>query len=160
MPFGLLKHPPFARHQREMVAELSAFARRPIGQRPATFRFVHFSIPHLPYVFGEEGFDPPFNPLETSRDDGYAAQVLYVDRLVGELMDDLKRAGAYDGTTIVVLADHGYRFGGRKRDPLQIPFIVKRAGQQSREEVRAERQGEVLLREILQDSCVAPGARP
>jgi hypothetical protein len=153
MPFGLLKHPPFARHQREMVEELTAFARRPIEQRPPTFRLVHFSIPHLPFVFDGDGYDPPFDPLVTTPDDEYVQQVQYVDRLVGELVEELRRAGAYDRTTIVVLADHGYRFGGRERDPLQIPFIVKLAGQTRRAEVREERQGEMLLKEVVEGAC-------
>jgi hypothetical protein len=155
-PFGLLKHPAFARHQREMVEELTAFARRPIRQTPPTFRFVHFSIPHLPFVFDAEGFDPPFDPLMTVPDDAYARQVEYVDRLFGELMDGLRSEGTFDKTTVVVLADHGYRFGGRERDPLQIPFIVKQTGQQQRAEVRADRQGATLFRDILADACGSP----
>ena len=155
-PFGLLKHPAFARHQREMVEEMSAFARRPIQRAPPTFRFVHFSIPHLPFVFDADGYDPPFDPLMTTPDDAYSQQVEYVDRLLGELMEALRREDAYDGTTVVVLADHGYRFGGRERDPLQIPFIVKHAGQRQRAEVRAEHQGATLLREILANACGSP----
>jgi len=84
--------------------------------------------------------------------------VQYVDRLIGELVGELRRAGVYDETTVVVFADHGYRFGGRERDAMQIPFIVKRAGQQQRAEVRAERQGETLLRSILEDACPAPAS--
>lgn len=152
-PFGLLKQPPFARHQRRMVEELTAFARRPIGRRPPTFRLVHFSVPHLPFVFGADGYDPPPDPLLTAPDDAYVQQVRYVDRLVAELMEELRRVGTYDETTIVVLADHGYRFGGRERDPLQIPFIVKLSGQQERAEVRAERRGETLLKEIVTGAC-------
>jgi phosphoglycerol transferase MdoB-like AlkP superfamily enzyme len=139
-----------------MVEEMTAFARRPIRRAPPTFRFVHFSIPHLPFVFDADGYDPPFDPLLTVPDDEYAQQVKYVDRLLGALMEELRRDGAYDGTTVVVLADHGYRFGGRERDPLQIPFIVKEAGQQSRAEVRAEREGATLLRETLAGACGSP----
>jgi hypothetical protein len=155
LPFGVLKNPPFARHQREMVEELTAFARRPIERRPPTFRFVHFSIPHLPFVFDAEGYDPPFDPLMTSPDEEYRQQIQYVDRLVGELMDELRRRGAYDETTIVVLADHGYRFGGSERDAAQIPFLVKSAGQTRRAEVRDDRQGERLLKAVVEGACRA-----
>jgi hypothetical protein len=158
VPFGLLKNPAFARHQREMVEDLDAFARRPVERQPATFRFVHFSIPHLPFVFDAGGYDPPFDPLRTTSDEAYARQVLYVDRLLGNLLDEWRRAGVYDAATIVVLADHGYRFGGRERDPSQIPFIVKRAGQQQRTEVRDERRGETLLRDVLAAACESPGS--
>jgi hypothetical protein len=152
-PFGLLKLAPFARHQRNMVEDLTAFARRPIERHPPTFRLMHFSVPHLPFVFDADGYDPPPDPLLTAPDDEYVQQVQYVDRMVAGLMEELRRAGVYDETTIVVLADHGYRFGGRERDPLQIPFIVKQAGQQQRAEVRAERQGETLLKDILTSAC-------
>lgn len=161
-PFGLLKHPAFARHQRGMVEDLTAFARRPIRKQPPVFRLVHFSIPHLPFVYDGDGYDPPVDPLRTTSDEEYARQVRYVDRLIGELLSEWRRAGVYDEATIVVLADHGYRFGGRERDPLQIPFIVKRAGQRQRAEVRAERQGETLLKDILEGACRVPepgGAR-
>lgn len=152
-PFGLLKNLPFARHQRALVETLAAFARRPVAAQPPVFRFVHFSVPHLPFVFDADGYDPPFDPLQTASDTEYAQQVQYVDRLLGELVDQLRRDGAYDRTTIVILADHGYRFGGRERDPLHIPFIVKRPGQQQRVDVRSELQGEMLLKDILQGAC-------
>ncbi|MBI3048807.1 MAG: sulfatase-like hydrolase/transferase [Acidobacteria bacterium] len=152
-PFGLLKNPPFAGHQRELVDGLVAFARRPITERPPVFRFVHFSVPHLPFVFDADGYGPPFDPLRTSPDAAYVRQVGYVDRVVGELVAALERTGAYDRVALVVLADHGYRFGGRERDPLHIPFIVKRPGQTRREDVRAELHGEVLLRDVLEGAC-------
>ncbi|OFW00428.1 MAG: hypothetical protein A3I61_04810 [Acidobacteria bacterium RIFCSPLOWO2_02_FULL_68_18] len=153
LPFGLLKNPPFAAHQRELVNELVAFARRPTTERPPVFRFVHFSVPHLPFVFDAEGYDPPFDPLQTSPDAAYVRQVEYVDRIVGDLVAVLERAGVYDRTTLVVLADHGYRFGGRERDPLHIPFIVKKPGQAVREDVRTGLQGEVLLKDVLEGAC-------
>lgn len=152
-PFGLLKNPPFARHQRTMVDTLAAFARRPMGGDAPIFRLVHFSVPHFPFVFGEGGYDPPFNPLRTTSDEGYVRQLRYVDRLVGEVTDQLRRDGTFDRTTIVVLADHGYRFGGRERDPLHVPFLVKGAGQQSRMDVTSPVRGEALLKDVLQNAC-------
>ena len=153
LPFGLLKNAPFAWHQREMVEDLTAFARRPVPARPAVFRFVHFSVPHLPFVFDADGYDPPFDPLRTEPDGAYARQVQYVDRLVGDLVGELRRAGAYERAAIVVLADHGYRFGGRERDPLRIPFIVKMSGQLERADVASEERGEELLVRVIEQAC-------
>jgi hypothetical protein len=152
-PFGVVKNPPFARLQRGLVEELSAFARRPIGTGQPVFRFVHFSVPHLPFVFDGDGYNPPFNPLRTSPDDGYRGQLRYVDRLVDEIVTGLRREGAFDRSTLVVLADHGFRFGGAERDQLHIPFIVKRAGQVAREDVTATEHGEVLLTQVVEQSC-------
>ena len=66
-PFGLLKNPPFAHLQRGLVEKTRAFAEQPIDDSRPMFRFIHFSVPHLPFVFTANGFDPPFDPLRTSR---------------------------------------------------------------------------------------------
>jgi hypothetical protein len=129
-PFGLLKNPAFARFQRELVEETQAFARRPVPAGRPVFRLVHYSIPHLPFVFGPDGYDPPLDPLRTTPDTDYVRQLGYVDRLVGELLAALRESGMYQSATIVLMADHGWRFEGRERDPLHIPFIVKMAGPQ------------------------------
>jgi arylsulfatase A-like enzyme len=152
-PFGLLKGRPFARHQRALVDQTRAFAARPLtGDRPV-FRFIHFSIPHLPFAFDAAGYNPPFDPLRTADDEAYAGQLAYVDRLAGDLFDGLKREGTYDRATIVVFADHGYRFGGREEDPLRIPFIVKTTGQRDRRVVSTPAAGEQLLRQVVVQSC-------
>ena len=152
-PFGLLKNRVFARFQRELVEDTVAFARRPVTAGRPVFRFVHFSVPHLPFVFGSEGYDPPLDPLKTSPDTDYVRQLAYVDRLVGELLASLRVSGTYDASTIVLLADHGWRFGGRERDPLHIPFIAKMAGQKARMDVTTPALGEALLKQLVERSC-------
>jgi hypothetical protein len=152
-PFGLVKNPPFARFQRDLVARTLAFAERPIDPRTPTFRFVHFSVPHLPFVFDEHGFDPPFNPLRTEPDDLYARQVTYVDRLLETVVTGLQRDRSFDRTTLVVLSDHGFRFGGRDHDPRHIPFIVKEAGQQTARQEEEPHQAAELLRNLVAGSC-------
>ena len=152
-PFGLLKNPPFARLQRGLVENTAAFAMKPMHAAKPVFRFVHFSVPHFPFVFDAQGFNPPFDPLRTSPDMAYARQVGYVDTLFGTLMQRMRADGTYEGATIVVLADHGFRFGGAETNPLQIPFIVKKAGQREREDVRTPMAGEMLLKQVLERSC-------
>jgi hypothetical protein len=152
-PFGLLKNIPFAWLQRGLVEQLTAFASQPVDRDGPVFRLVHFSVPHLPFVFDENGYNPPFNPLHTSPDDAYVRQIRYVDRLVGQLMDEMERGGTFDRMTFIVFADHGFRFGGRERDKLHVPFIVKRPGQKSRSDVTEPQPGELLLRQTLQSSC-------
>ena len=153
VPFGVLKNPVFAVLQRELVAHALAFARRPMPAGRPRFRFVHFSVPHLPFVFGAEGYSPPSDPLQTDPDDGYVQQLRYVDGVVRDLAAQLRSTGAYEATTVVVLSDHGFRFGGRERDLLHIPFIVKVAGQQERVDVTSAFQGERLLKEVVERSC-------
>jgi arylsulfatase A-like enzyme len=117
------------------------------------FRFVHFSVPHFPFAFDADGYDPPVDALRTEPDANYVRQLRFVDTLFGRLVEDMKQLRTYDTTTIVLLADHGFRFGGRERDPLHIPFVVKRPGQVSREVVTARLAGEQLLKRTVEDSC-------
>lgn len=154
-PFGLLKNPPFAVLQRTLVEHTIKFARQPLRSesgRPV-FRFAHFSVPHMPFVFDENGYDPPDDPLHTASDVHYVEQLRFVDQLVGEITDALRRQGRYDEVTIALFADHGFRFGGRERDPLQIPFIVKMAGQTVRTDVTDSIAGETLLKDVVEGSC-------
>lgn len=147
-PLGLFKNPPFAALQRELVARTREFAVRPLPADRPIFRYVHFSIPHLPFVFGPHGYDPPFDPLRQRPDTAYARQVQYVDRLFGELMADLGRGGALDRATVVVFADHGFRSGGREQNTRHVPFLVRRPGQTARADVTARIGGEALLHQI------------
>jgi hypothetical protein len=152
-PFGLLKNRPFAAHQRHLVEETMSFALRPVPPDRPIFRFVHFSVPHLPFAFGPDGYDPASDPLRTSPDTAYFRQTMFVDRLLERLLEPLRRSDRYDTTAIVVLSDHGYRFHGRERDPLQIPFIGKRAGQTARIDVSEAGRGEVLLKRFVETAC-------
>jgi hypothetical protein len=152
-PFGLVKNPPFARLQRDLVARTLAFAERPIDPQTPTFRFVHFSIPHLPFVFDEHGFNPPFDPLRSEPDDLYARQIRYVDRLLDTVVTRMQKDGSFDRTTLVVLSDHGFRFGGRDHDPRHIPFIVKEAGQTTARQDEEPHQAAELLPSLVAASC-------
>jgi hypothetical protein len=154
-PFGIVKSVPFAVHQRNLVRETIAFAARPIERDQPVFRFVHVSIPHLPFAFGAGGFRPRLDALRTRPDDLYVDQLRYVDELVGRLFARWRLSGALDRATIVVLADHGFRFGGRERDPLHIPFIVRRAGRPDHDVVSTVERGERLLPRVLADACGA-----
>jgi Sulfatase len=152
-PFGIVKNIPFARLQRGLVEQLSEFARRPLMGAQPVFRFIHFSVPHLPFVFDQSGYNPGFNPLRTSPDDGYRRQLRYVDGLLAQLVATMEHGGTFDGATLVVLADHGFRFGGFEQDPLHIPFIVKKPGQRARTDVAERQRGELLLPEIVRSAC-------
>ena len=154
-PLGLLKNVPFARLQRETVEATLAFASRPLAARPV-FRFVHFSIPHLPFVFTRDGYDPPFDPLRQQPDTAYVNQIAYADRVFGTLMDGFKQAGEFDTTTFVLFADHGFRGGGRETSSSHIPFIVKAAGQSQRVEIDEPAAGEELLEQLVA-GCAPPG---
>jgi sulfatase-like protein len=66
-------------------------------------------------------------------------QVGFVDRLVGDLLDRLRKADMYERSLVVVTADHGitFRLGQPQRDPTAatlpdialVPLFVKQPGQ-------------------------------
>jgi len=150
-PLGLLKNPPFAAFQRSLVEETTAFAERPIDASRPIFRFVHFSIPHLPFVFDADGYHPPFDPLRQTPDTAYVNQLHYADRLFGELMTHMRQDGSFDRTTIVLFSDHGFRSRGRETNSRHVPFLVKRAGQTMRTDVATPTAAEQLLMQTV--SC-------
>ncbi|ACV46769.1 MULTISPECIES: sulfatase [Halomicrobium] len=64
----------------------------------------------------------------------YDAEIRYVDALLGELFDCLRRQGVYDDTLVVVTADHGEHFGEHGlayhqfslfEELLNVPLLVK-----------------------------------
>ena len=66
-------------------------------------------------------------------------QLQYTDRLLGEVLDNLREDGLYDESLIIVAADHGvaFRAGDQRRDAtesnaadiLSVPLFVKLPGQ-------------------------------
>jgi hypothetical protein len=158
---------PCARTRRPGVLARLAGAGRParfhhwvgaIRKRPKpSFYFQHALLPHEPWLYlpsgrqsrpaGNDpveginklpGFDDP--DLSVHNHLRHLLQVGYTDRLVGELLDRLRRTGQLERALIVVTADHGYSFqvGVRSRRLLRegnieeiapVPFFVKAPGQ-------------------------------
>ena len=83
----------------------------------------------------------------------YANEVAYVDRWIGELIDDLKARGLYDDALIVFTSDHGESLGEHGRvghangltDPhIHVPLIIKTPkGDERLSTLQANRQGVV-----------------
>jgi arylsulfatase A-like enzyme len=93
------------------------------------FAFLHFYDPHRPY-------DPP-DPFEPGIEDSrarYRGEILYVDSLLGKLLDFLEARGLSDSTVVVVTADHGESLGEHGEDThgfflyqstLRVPLLVR-----------------------------------
>lgn len=129
--------------------------------------FAHLMVPHIPWKYLPSGRE--YGPIgaslfphgvskETWVDDewqvlqGYQRHLLqvgYVDRLIGELVSELRRAELYEPSLIVITADHGasFRPGDRRRtlsagnfsEVLNVPLLIKLPGQ---------RRGEVSDRNV------------
>ena len=155
-PLGILKNPAFAWYQGQLVAATEQGALQPLGTSRPVFRFVHFSVPHLPFAFDRHGYGPPPDPLRTRPDTYYVRQSQFVDTLVGRITDALARRGDLARSWVVLLSDHGYRFGGRERDAARVPFIVKAPRQKDRADVRVPERAEQLLVRTVRDACSPP----
>ena len=77
----------------------------------------------------------------------YDDEILYADRAVGRLLDELRRGDAYDRTLVVVTSDHGesfgeheYKFHGKTvyDTETHVCLLVKPVGGGSGERVRGQ----------------------
>jgi hypothetical protein len=94
-----------------------------IDDRP-TLSFLHLLLPHGPWRLYPDGqsyatTSYPVGDYDDSSDEPWIKalnqqrhllQAEYADHLVGEILDTLKRTGAYDDSLIVAMADHGIAF--------------------------------------------------
>lgn len=90
------------------------------------FFFFHIYEPHTPYMPPE-----PFASRYASKYDG---EVAAADRIVGDLLEELKRLKVYDKALIVVLSDHGEGLNehGEEehgvllyKEAIQVPLLLK-----------------------------------
>ncbi|MEW6319679.1 MAG: sulfatase-like hydrolase/transferase [Acidobacteriota bacterium] len=142
-PGGLLKTPAFADHQRRLAERLEAHAASPFGATP-TLRLVHFSVPHLPFVFTRDGYAPTGDPFG-DREDTYMAQLAYVDAIVGRVI------GVHERTPVIVVitSDHEWRAVTPRDEWPRIPLLVRMPGQQQREDVTTDVRVEDILRDLV-----------
>lgn len=122
---------------------------RPPGARPPAY-VLHTMLPHVPYRYlpsGQEVLPAPLVGLTGSgiwtadawpRDHAHRQHLLQAgtaDRVVGEVLDDLRAAALYEDALIVVVADHGvaFRAGADRRratartlpDIAAVPLLVR-----------------------------------
>lgn len=77
----------------------------------------------------------PFPPrVAAIRVGQYDAEITYLDAIVGELLDDLKKRGLYDDALIILVSDHGENLGANGHldhvfslynSTVQVPFIMR-----------------------------------
>lgn len=111
------------------------------GSRPF-FMFLHYMEPHDPYFehpYNGVGFARVANPnpdgaLADQYRDAYDGEIRYLDEEIGRLVAGLRDRGFYDGTMVVLTADHGEEFhehGGwwhgltLYEEQIAVPLIVK-----------------------------------
>lgn len=80
-----------------------------VGESGKTAKFLHLQSTHAPATRRSD-CSLREKPLAITRKTALEVSTCALTR-VGALVDELKRLGAYDKTSIVVLSDHGYRAG-------------------------------------------------
>jgi Sulfatase len=125
------------------------------GLRPSdrpTFHFLHLLLPHAPWRYLPSGTEYNFEtfgrafksdrlpaPLLGLSHQQHLLQVAYTDRLLGQVIDQLKAEGLWERSLLVVGADHGAgwtpgehtRALGQRNPPnlMWVPQFVKAPGQ-------------------------------
>jgi hypothetical protein len=89
------------------------------------FVFIHWNIPHAPWIYDrEKGKVTESNGKEV---DGYVDNLALLDRTVGKLRARLESTGAWEDSTFLVSTDHNWNssqsFDGKI--DLRIPFLLK-----------------------------------
>ena len=118
-------------YQRDKI-DLAANQHRPIDAPKSLKGSNEFNQ----YTHGD--FKPGTPQWHAMMRHGYYASVSYVDKLVGDVLDELKRLDLADNTIIVLWGDHGWHLGehnfwGKHNTmnmALQVPLIVKVPGKQ------------------------------
>ncbi len=108
----------------------------------------------LPYM----GLDSPVLRRDTA---DYYNSISRLDSLIGDLLQELRRAGKFDDTLIVYIGDHGADLLRGKRTcyegGLRIPMIARWPGRKAKGEVRTEL---VSTLDLLPTFLEAAGAEP
>lgn len=94
------------------------------------FLWVHLYDAHDPY-------DPPPPYKQRFASQPYDGEIAYADSAVGKLLTTLRAHGLYEGTLIVVMADHGESLGAHGEnthgvflydETLHVPLLIKLPG--------------------------------
>ena len=120
----------FADYQRP-GATTAALAEQWLRQKKdgPFFFLLHLYEPHVPY-------DPP-EPYRSRYPLAYDGEIATADAIVGQFLDFLRSAGAYERAVVMVTSDHGEGLGDHGedqhsillyREALQVPLFVKLPG--------------------------------
>jgi hypothetical protein len=123
------------------------------SDRQPTLYFLHLLMPHTPWrylpdgrVYNAESLPIPERPrgvwpdaVQAVQHQRHLLQVAYTDKLLGTVIDRLKRQGLWDTSVVALTADHGEGFtpgnaarvlgSGNAADLMWVPMLLKAPGQ-------------------------------
>lgn len=123
-PFG---QSAVARHHYQTWRAMLQAAARLVGDPSLRLVFIHFPVPHSPYVYDRRSgrFD-----RANSLAEGYLDQLALVDWSVRELRRALEQSGLWGRTAVLLTSDHSFRSApalGVAHDP-RVPFVLRLPG--------------------------------
>lgn len=111
----------------ETLAAISPWLRSVEASGAPFFLFLHLYEPHAPYA-------PDERLASRYAANLYDGEIATVDRVIGQLLTQLRTGGVYDRAAILLLSDHGEGLGehGEEghgvflyRQTLQVPLLLK-----------------------------------
>jgi hypothetical protein len=117
------------------------------GEGPV-FEFIHFNLPHSPFVYDGARYNPASDPW-LQNEDNYVKQVKYVDQVLGRFLAEMEKQARLATSDIIVMSDHGYRALAPPGGAFHVPLLIKRAGQVVRRDSHAQVQTEEILRSLV-----------
>lgn len=122
-------------------------AEKVVVDRKLNLILIHWPIPHMPYIYdGQAGRFSWVVPLN-----GYFGNIVLADRSLGAIRRKMEEAGLWDGSVIIVTADHFWRNSKLydSREDGRVPFIIKIPGKM--QSARFDRKfNTVVTRELLE----------
>lgn len=147
---------------------------------------LHIALPHVEYQYLPDGgiygnrdladaataaaMANPEVPRESAKNlQQMTSQMIFTDRLVGELIDHMKKAGTWDDSLFVLTADHGvsFRSGSARRDLdrrnagwlMPVPLFIKYPNQEKGELVDADVDSRDIEPTVLGEIGLEPSPR-
>jgi hypothetical protein len=162
----------FTAHWKEINDALNADVMKSIGLfAPNTFVFVHYPLPHAPFIFEPDGSLRRGVEVrwDKARDDGedlvfgtvedYERHLRRLDNVIGGIVDRLKQTGKFEEALVIFTSDHSWRNDPELRpgdDVRRVPLIVKLPHQTEPWRVDAEFETirlKKLITAVLEGRC-------
>jgi hypothetical protein len=116
------------RLERAFVFNLSTIhqtALRNIESKKYDLTFLHYSVPHKPYLFDSKSKE--ISSQVSRSPNNYLGNLEVVDSILGDIRRSLEKTAQWENTIIILSSDHSWRqseeFDG-KRD-FRVPFLIK-----------------------------------
>jgi hypothetical protein len=133
-PFGMVKIPVSCQLHNKTTNLIFHDAFKSV-KLENSFIFFHFPIPHYPFIYNVNGYDPSYKSF-VATDSKYIDQIKYLDKIFGEFISILKENNKFNESIILILSDHNDRqIPKASGDPRKIPVILKKRNQMVRRDI-------------------------